>query len=73
MIYLQYLFLFPRIKKTLKGTQNGTLEEVTVATTITMQETPVVDFQGALNDLVKYWQWNIETQGQYFEKTINFY
>ena len=61
-------FLFPRIKRTLKGTRHGTLEAVKAASTTSLKEIPVDDFQGAFNDWVKRWQRCIEAGGEYFEK-----
>lgn len=61
-------FLFPRIKRTPKGTRHGTLEAVKAASTTSLKEVPVDDFQGAFNDWVKRWQRRIKAGGEYFEK-----
>ncbi|KAM7298352.1 putative uncharacterized protein FLJ37770 isoform X1 [Ixodes scapularis] len=61
-------FLFPRIKRTLKGTRHGTLETVKAAATTSLKEVPVDGFQGAFSDWVQRWQQCIEAGGDYFEK-----
>ncbi|KAM7313634.1 putative histone-lysine N-methyltransferase SETMAR-like [Ixodes scapularis] len=43
-------FLFPRIKRTLKGTRHRTLETVKAAATTLLKEVPVDGFQGAFSD-----------------------
>ncbi|KAM7310483.1 putative histone-lysine N-methyltransferase SETMAR-like [Ixodes scapularis] len=61
-------FLFPRIKRTLKGTRHGTLETVKAAATTSLKEVPVDGFQGAFSDWVQRWQQCIEAGGDYLEK-----
>ena len=61
-------FLFPKIKRALKGQHHGTLERVKAAATTCLREIPVEAFQGAYEEWVKRWKMCIESGGEYFEK-----
>lgn len=63
-----HFFLFPMIKRTLKGTQHGMLETVKASATTSLKEVPVDDFRDAYNDWMKRWQQCIEAGEEYLEK-----
>lgn len=61
-------FLFPRIKRSLKGHRFGTIEAVQAASTGCLNSLAVADFQGAYEHWKKRWQRCIDAGGSYFEK-----
>ena len=60
-------FLFPKIKRALKGTRFGTLEAVQLATARALDALRVVDFQGAFGNWKIRYQRVIDSDGDYFE------
>ena len=62
------LFLFPRLKSSLKGHHLGTVENVQAAVTNALKEIPVQDFQVSYDAWQNRWQRCIDVQGCYFEE-----
>ena len=63
------LFLFPRLKSSLKGPHFGTVKNVLQApVTNALQEIPVEDFQASYDAWQNRWQRCIDAQGCYLEE-----
>ena len=60
-------FLFPRIKRNLKGYHHGTLAGIKEASTRCLKEVPVGAFQEAYANWAKRWQRCVDAEGMYFE------
>lgn len=61
-------FLFPRLKKDLKGRRFDDVAAVQMATTTGLSSIPVSEFQGAYESWKKRWQRCIDAEGSYFEE-----
>ena len=60
-------FLFPRIKSDLKQNHFGTIENVQVIVTRTLNSISVEDFQRCYGEWQQHWTRCIESQGDYYE------
>ncbi|GFT93364.1 uncharacterized protein TNCV_337331 [Trichonephila clavipes] len=60
-------FLFPKVKRALKGCHHGTLDDVKRACTHAEKDVSVGDFQGACEALKRRLQKCVHAQGAYFE------
>ncbi|XP_029163422.1 protein GVQW3-like [Nylanderia fulva] len=61
-------FLFPKIKRSLKGTRYGTLDAVKEAVTTCLREVPDDAFARAFQEWERRWDKCIDSQGTYFEE-----
>ncbi|XP_071453429.1 protein GVQW3-like [Hetaerina americana] len=61
-------FLFPKIKRSLKGMRYGTLDAVKEAVTICLREVPDDAFAGAFQEWERRWNKCIDSQGSYLEE-----
>ncbi|XP_054717601.1 histone-lysine N-methyltransferase SETMAR-like [Uloborus diversus] len=60
-------FLFPKLKRELKGKHWDTVETIQSTTTSLLKSLSVEDFQGAFNSWKSRWQKCIDAEGSYFE------
>lgn len=60
-------FLFPRMKKDLKGKRFGTVAAVQEASTKVLNSIPVDEFQDAFRQWKTRWQRCVDSEGTYFE------
>jgi hypothetical protein len=60
-------FLFPRLKKRLKGRRHENIEAIQAAATMELTGIPKEAFTGCFQDLQKRWQQCIGCGGNYFE------
>jgi hypothetical protein len=63
----QRFFLFPRMKKDLKGKRFQNVEEVRVKTTEALKAITLQEFQNCFEQWKKRWDKCIASQGEYFE------
>jgi len=61
-------FLFPRIKRALKGHHLGTLENVKATATRCLKDIPIEAFSGAYAAWISRWKKCIAAGGSYFEE-----
>lgn len=61
-------FLFPRLKRVLKGHHLGTVENVQATTTARLKDIPPEEFQKAYRAWTSRWQKCIDAEGMYFEE-----
>src|SRR5215510_13453377 len=61
-------FLFPRIKRDLKGKRFDTIPALQAASTRSLDSLPCEEFHGAYEQWKKRWQRCVDAQGSYFEK-----
>jgi hypothetical protein len=60
-------FLFPRLKKRLKGRRRENIEAIQAAATMKLTDIPKEAFTSCFQDLQKRWQQCINCGGTYFE------
>ena len=60
-------FLFPRMKRNLKGKRFQNVEEVRVKMTETLKAITLQQFQNCFEQLKRRWDKCIDCQGEYFE------
>jgi transposase len=65
------LFLFPQLKKTLKGRWHENIKAIQAAATIELTAIPKKAFTSCFQDLPKRWQRCIDCWGDYFEGDRN--
>ena len=61
-------FLFPKLKKPMKGHRFSTIEEIKTASLIELKAVPQNDYQKFFDDWKKRWHKCIISNGDYFEK-----
>jgi hypothetical protein len=60
-------FLFPQLKKLLKGRRHENIEAIHAAATMELTGIPKEAFTSCFQDLQKRWQQCIDSGGNYFE------
>ena len=63
----QHFFLFPRMKRDLKGKRSQNVEEVREKTTEALKAITLQEFQNCFEQWKKRWDKCIASQGEYFE------
>ena len=62
-----HFFLFPRMKRDLKGKRFQNVEEVREKTTEALKAITLQEFQNCFEQWRKRWDKSIDSQGEYFE------
>ena len=60
-------FLFPKLKKTMKGRRFGNIEEIKTESLKELNAIPKIAFQKCFEDWKKRWHKCIISKGEYFE------
>lgn len=60
-------FLFPRLKRFMKGRHRGSVQAIQEALTRELKSVPVSAFQGAFSDRQSRWKRCVDAEGVYFE------
>lgn len=60
-------FIFPKMKKGMKGHHFGSVDNVQGATTQALKVIPLEDFQGCYEEWKNRWERCVHSQGAYFE------